>query len=206
MYASMENVFVSIAKGEGNGNMKESLFKMTKAEQVVLESFLQARNNALLFGKCNFDKNGKCTVFEPDSGRPIPMGDGIIAQIERFASRYVFSKLSVNVFNTAINQMVEKTAKTTGNSIVFLCNQKMWQMVNDTLREYLRDWKTNGTFLYSKAAGGDVKVGATYSSYEYAGNTVTFQVDKSLTMWYPDKAYGLFLDLTADKTTGQPAI
>jgi 2',3'-cyclic-nucleotide 2'-phosphodiesterase (5'-nucleotidase family) len=128
--------------------------------------------------------------------------DGIIAQIERFASRYVFSKLSVNVFNTAINQMVEKTAKTTGNSIVFLCNQKMWQMVNDTLREYLRDWKTNGTFLYSKAAGGDVKVGATYSSYEYAGNTVTFQVDKSLTMWYPDKAYGLFLDLTADKTTG----
>jgi phosphoribosylformylglycinamidine (FGAM) synthase-like amidotransferase family enzyme len=79
MYASMENVFVSIAKGEGNGNMKESLFKMTKAEQVVLESFLQARNNALLFGKCNFDKNGKCTVFEPDSGRPIPMGRFYVA-------------------------------------------------------------------------------------------------------------------------------
>ena len=205
-YAAMEDVFISIGKGDGNGKVKETIFKMNKKEKDVLESFLFARNNALLFGKCNFTKEGKCTVHDPHTGRPIPMGDGIISQIERFASRYVFSKLTVNVFDTAILQMNEKAAKPMGNHYVFVCNERMLQLVQTTLREYLRDWQTAGTFLFSKAAGGDVEVGATYKSYEFMGNTITFQVDRALSREYGNKGYGLFLDLTADKTTGQPAI
>ncbi len=205
-YAAMEDVFISIGKGDGNGNMKETIFKMNKKEKDVMESFLFARNNALLFGKCNFDKNGKCTVTDPHTGRPIPMGDGIISQVERFAARYIFAKLTVNVFDTAIMQMNEKASKPMGNHYVFVCNERMFQMVQTTLREYLRDWQTTGTFLFSKAAGGDVEVGATYKSYEFMGNTITFQVDRALSREYPQKAYGLFLDLTADKTTGTPAI
>lgn len=205
-YAAMEDVFVSIGKGDGNGNLKETIFKMTTKEKNVMESFLFARNNAMLFGKCNFDKNGKCTVVDPHTGRPIPMGDGIISQVERFAARYVFSKLTVNVFDKAIMQMNEKAAKPMGNHYVFVCNERMFQLVQTTLREYLRDWQTTGTFLFSKAAGGDVEVGATYKSYEFMGNTITFQVDRALSREYPTKAYGLFLDLTADKATGTPAI
>ena len=205
-YAAMEDVFVSIGKGDGNGNLKETIFKMNKKEKDVLESFLFARNNALLFGKNNFDKNGKCTVIDPHTGRPIPMGDGIISQVERFAARYVFSKLTVNVFDTAIMQMNEKAAKPMGNTYVFVCNERMFQLVQTTLREYLRDWQTTGTFLFSKAAGGEVEVGATYKSYEFMGNVITFQVDRALSREYPGKAYGLFLDLTADKATGTPAI
>ena len=205
-YAAMEDIFISIGKGDGNGNMKETIFKMNKKEKDVLDSFLFARNNALLFGKCNFDKNGKCTVTDPHTNRPIPMGDGIISQVERFAARYVFSILTVNVFDTAIMQMNEKAAKPMGNHYVFVCNERMFQKVQTTLREYLRDWQTTGTFLFSKAAGGDVEVGATYKSYEFMGNTITFQVDRALSREYPGKAYGLFLDLTADKATGTPAI
>ena len=205
-YAAMEDIFISIGKGDGNGAMKETIFKMNKKEKDVLESFLFARNNALLFGKCNFDEHGKCTIHDPHTGRPIPMGDGIISQIERFASRYVFSRLTVNVFDTAILQMNEKAAKPMGNHYVFVCNERMLQLVQTTLREYLRDWQTAGTFLFSKAAGGDVEVGATYKSYEFMGNTITFQVDRALSREYGNKAYGLFLDLTADKTTGTPAI
>lgn len=205
-YAAMEDIFVSIGKGDGNGNLKETIFKMNKKEKDVMESFLHARNNALLFGKCNFDKNGKCTVVDPHTNRPIPMGDGIISQVERFAPRYIYSKLTVNVFDTAIIQMNEKAAKPMGNHYVFVCNERMMHQVQTTLREYLRDWKTVGTFLFSKAAGGDVEVGATYKSYEFMGNTITFQVDRALSREYPNKGYGLFLDLTADKSTGTPAI
>lgn len=205
-YGANEDVFISIGNGDGNGNVKETLFKMKKKEQDVLESFMFARNNALLFGKCNFDRNGKCKIHDPHTGRPIPMGDGLISQVERFATRYMFGTLTVNTFDTAILQMNAKAAKPLGNHYVFVCNTRMFQLVQTTLREYLRDWKTTGTFLFSQAAGGDVEVGATYKSYEFMGNTVTFQVDMALSREYPNKAYGLFLDMTADKSTGQPAI
>ena len=48
-----------------------------------------------------------------------------------------------------------------------------------------------GTYMYSKSAnkgqGGYVKVGATFDTYEYAGNQVSFVVDRALTREYPDK-------------------
>ena len=37
-------------------------------------------------------------------------------------------------------------------------------------------------------------------------NTITFKVDRALSREYGSKGYGVMLDLTADKATGQPAI
>lgn len=37
-------------------------------------------------------------------------------------------------------------------------------------------------------------------------NEVTFKVDKALTHEYGNKGYGVLIDLTADKVSGQPAI
>lgn len=37
-------------------------------------------------------------------------------------------------------------------------------------------------------------------------NEITFKVDRSLSREYGNRGYGIMLDLTADKTTGQPAI
>jgi hypothetical protein len=38
------------------------------------------------------------------------------------------------------------------------------------------------------------------------GNQVSFVVDRALTREYPNKGYGVCIDLTADKTSGTPAI
>lgn len=109
-----------------------------------------------------------------------------------------------------MGDMADKSQNDTGNHWVFICNRKLWHDINMVLGEYLANYRTDGTYMYSKAAnkgqGGYVKVGATFNAYEYAGNSVSFTVDRSLTREYPDKGYGVCIDLTADKTTGKPAI
>lgn len=132
--------------------------------------------------------------------------DGLIAQIERYANKYGFSKLTINAFDTMIETMRERAKEPTGNQFVFICNEKMWSMIQRTLREYLKDWKTNGVFFYSKKAGGMVEVGANFDTYNFAGNQLSFQVDRTLTYEYPDKAFGVCIDLTSDKSSGNPSV
>lgn len=55
----------------------------------------------------------------------IYIGDGIIPQVERFASKYAFTKLTIDVFNTALNSMVERATQPTGNKFIFICNERM---------------------------------------------------------------------------------
>lgn len=110
-----------------------------------------------------------------------------------------------------MNTMSEKAQSDTGNKYVIVCNSKFWQDIQSVLGEYLANFRTNGTYMYSKGAdkgrGGYVKVGATFNSYEYAGNTVSFTVDRALSREYGnEKGYALCLDLTADKTYNTPAI
>ena len=72
LFAAMEDTFISIGKGDGNGNLKETLYKMNKKEKDLLLSFLQVRNDGLLFNKTNVDPiTGKATITDPDTGRPI---------------------------------------------------------------------------------------------------------------------------------------
>ena len=54
----MENTFISLGKGEGNGNLKETIYKMDTTEKNLLKNFLEVRNNGLLFNRTNVDKNG----------------------------------------------------------------------------------------------------------------------------------------------------
>lgn len=109
-----------------------------------------------------------------------------------------------------MNDMADKAQSDTGNHLVFIVNRKLWQDVNTVLGEYLANYRTDGCYLYSKSAnkgmGGYVKVGATYDTYIYSGNEVSFIVDRALTREYPNKGYGVCIDLTADKTSGTPAI
>lgn len=102
--------------------------------------------------------------------------------------------------------MNEKAEQPTGNHYVFVVNEALWNQVNQTLGDWLAKFKTEGTYLYSKAANGYVDVGATFQSYQFAGNTVSFRVDRALTREYGSKGYGLCLDLTADKTSAEPPI
>ena len=205
-FAALEDVFIKTGKNEGKGTSTETIYKMKKKEKELLDSFLYSRNNALLFGKTNVDKNGKPTIFDSDTNRPIIIGDGIIAQIERYANKYAYAKLSINTFDTVMEHMRQKSKSSTGNAYTFVVNERLWNQIQRTLREYLKDWKTNGTFFYSVKANKNVSVGATFDSYMMGGNQLTFMVDKALSLEYPDKGYGLVIDLTADATSSTPAL
>jgi len=205
-FAIMEDVFIGLGKNKGAGDQTQTLYKMNKKEQELLENFMYVRNNALLFGKSNYDKNGKCTVTEPHTGRPIPMGDGIIAQVERYANKYAYATMSANVMDTVMEYMRQKSRKSDGNQYVFIVNEKMWSQIQKTLREYLKAWQPTNAVFFSQKAGGYVHVGATFASYEFGGNQISFKVDKALTIEYPNKGYGICIDLTADLTTGTPAL
>lgn len=129
----------------------------------------------------------------------------IIPQIERFATKYVFNKLTTRIFEGAMNEMATKSDEPTGNSWVFICNTKMWQAVQRTMATWIRDWKTTGCFVWSQGAKDYVDLGATYQSYEFTGNKMIFRLDRSLDLEFPKKAYGIFLDLTTD-SNGTPGV
>lgn len=209
-YSAMEDQFIKVSKGEGAGK-EEQIFKLNKPEKDLLDNFQTVKNNHLLSGKTTMDSNGKCTVLTED-GRPLIAGDGVIPQVERFASKYKFAKLNIGVINTMLEQMAQKAVNPTGNTFTIMVNDRLWGMVNSTLASFLKDWGSVPTMLYSKAANSMVKadnalkVGATFVSYEVSGNTVTFMVDRALSKEYPTKAYGLCLDMTPDATINQPAI
>lgn len=74
----------------------------------------------------------------------------------------------------------------------------MMTQVQRVMAAWLRDWKTDGSFIWSKGTNGYVKVGTTFDSYTWNGNTVTFKLDRSLDLEFPTKAYGFFIDLTTD--------
>lgn len=205
-FAIMEDIFIGLGQNKGAGDQSQVLYKMKKKEVELLENFMFARNNALLFGKTNYDVNGKCTVTEPHTGRAIPMGDGIIAQIERYAQKYAYAQMSSNVMDTVMETMRQKSKKSDGNQYVFIVNEKMWSQIQRTLRTYLKEWQPVAPIFFSQKAGGNVQVGATFDSYKQGGNQISFKVDKALTLEYPDKGYGICIDLTADLTTGTPAL
>ena len=79
----MEQVFIQIGKGQQD----DPVYQMNTAEKDCLDTFMAARNQALVWGKANVDENGKPKIYEDETGRPIISGDGIVAQIERFASK-----------------------------------------------------------------------------------------------------------------------
>ena len=49
--------------------------------------------------------------------RPIYISDGLIPQVEAFASKYAYNKLTINVFKTALSALIEKATKPTGNHL-----------------------------------------------------------------------------------------
>lgn len=210
LYAIQENVFMSIADDKDQ-TKSEGVYKMLKKEKELLDTFMYAMNTGLTFNKGNIDVNGKATISEPETGRPIYIGEGLIPQIEAAANKYCYSnRPNLQLFNMIMSDMADKAQSDTGNKFIFIVNRKMWNDLQMTLGEYLANYRTDGTYMYSKSAnkglGGYVKVGATFDTYEYAGNQVSFVVDRALTREYPTKGYGVCIDLTADKTSGTPAI
>ena len=66
--------------------------------------------------------------------------------------------------------------------------------------------KCDQQYLYSQFEQKHVKVGATYGAFEFGGNTVVFRVDRALSNEWPNKGYGILVDMTSDKATGMAPV
>lgn len=212
LYAAQEDQFIKIGEGKDQGSLSETIYRLDKMEKTLLENFLFVRNSGLLFNKSNIDeKTGKATIVDPDTNREIIIGDGMLPQVERFASKYAYGKLTLEVLNTVLHTMNDKAENPQGNNYLFICNEKFWNDLQMTLGDYLAKYHTDGAFMWSqranKGTGAYVQVGSTYDSYVFGGNKIQFNVDRTFSREFgQDKGYALCLDLTADSTSNQPPI
>lgn len=197
-YSLMEDKLISISKGEGNGQAKEVLFNFPAFDETIHKNFMAAREGELLFGKSTVDVNGNSTWISRSTGRPIMGGDGLIAQVSRFASKYAANNFTVNTFQQIITQMVSKCDNPEGNVFMFICNPQLFGIVQRVLFDYLAHYRTDGAWLWSKE-NGKIKVGATFNSYSYMNNTIVFKMDRTLEREYK-YPFGLCLDLTSGST------
>ena len=111
-YALMEDTFIKISRGDANG---DKVYRLEPMKKNLIENFLYARENMLLMAKGNVGVDGKATISDRATGRPIYIGDGVIPQVERFASKYSANKVTINTFQQFISTMVEKAEKPTDN-------------------------------------------------------------------------------------------
>lgn len=172
-YALMEDTFIKIGQGKDQGCLTEKIYKLDPMKKNLIENFLYARENMILLAKGNIGVDGKATISDKTSQRPIPIGDGMIPQIERFASKYAANRVTINTFHTIISTMVEKAEKTAGNHFCFMVNERMWAIVQRVLGDYLASRHTDGAYLWSRGGEGKyIKVGATFDAYEW-GKRIT---------------------------------
>lgn len=201
-YAIREDMYIETAKGK---NSRE-YFKMNKKEKECLDWFLQTRENDCLFSETNYDVNGKC-LLQDDDGQDIPMGDGVIPQIERSCDKFAFANFSSDVLDRVMTTMREKSDEPIGNMYAVVCNERMYDLFGKVMKEdYRFNSPNDATYFYSKHKGDRIKVGAHYDSYTFQGNTISFMPNRALSQEYPDHAYGIFLDTGVDLVTGRPNI
>ena len=118
-YLALEDAFVKIAQEKDNGQRSEYLFKMPGRKKLLLDNFMEARNNGLMWQKTTMDVNGKCTLHDRQ-GRELICGDGIMPQYFRYASKYNYSKMSMNVMSEAMNALAQKCENPIGNTLINL--------------------------------------------------------------------------------------
>ena len=204
-YEALEETFIKLSRGSDANGWESKIFAWPDKKKVLLDNFMQARNNGMLWQHTTMDENGKATLTDR-KGRPIIAGDGIIPQINRFASKFSYSKMSVSLLNDMVLNLSQKCKSVQGNTFAFVVNEKLYADLQNVLSELLLQHRADGAYVWSKASNGHVKVGATYDAYTFLSNEVIFHVDRALSIEYGDKGYGILVDLTADKASGRPAI
>ena len=204
-YAASQEFYVERGSKSENGKLEYEYFRLQKLEKDVLESYLWARENHLLFGETNFDANGKCTM-QDEKGQDIPIGDGVIKQIERFCEKFAYAELSTRWLEDIMASMREKSPNSIGNTYAFVVNERLYDQVGRLLRDDLRFKSDTGDYYWTNNAGNKIKVGAHYDSYTFQGNTIVFMVDKILSDEYPFSGYGFCINVGVDQTTSNSGI
>lgn len=166
-YLALEDNFVRVAQEKGNGS-KAYYFKMPGMDKVLLDNYMAARNNGMMWQKSTMDANGKCLIQDRQK-RDLVAGDGIVPQITKYASKYNYSRFSLNVLTEAMQAMSLKAENPVGNVWAFTVNMPLYHQFQREAPAFLRDNKVDQQYLYSKIEGKNIKIGATYSAYEFGG-------------------------------------
>lgn len=204
-YETFEQAFIKLSKGSDANGWEDKIFRWPEKKKLLLNNFMAARNQSMLWQHTTMDENGKSTITDRQ-GRPVIAGDGAIPQINRYASKFNYTKLTTSLLNQILLNLSMKCDDVTGNDFIFIVNSKLWNDLQNSMSEFLLRHHCDEAFIYSKASNGYVKLGATYNAYEFAGNKVTFVIDRALDLEYSTKGYGVLIDLTGDKASGRPAV
>lgn len=204
-YEAFEEAFIKLSRGSDANGWEDKIFRWPDKKKILLSNFMAARNQSLLWQHTTMDENGKPTITDRE-GRPIVAGDGIIPQLNRYASKFNYTKLTISLLNEMMLNLSMKCNDVIGNNYAFIVNTHLWNDLQNTMSEFLANHRTDAAYVYSKSSNGMVKAGATYNSYEFGGNSVLFSVDRALDLEYPTKGFGIIVDLTGDKESGRPAI
>lgn len=191
-YANMRQIYYRVGK-EAAGNAE--LIRFPEMDQNLWNQFLATRAGNTTWSVCNYDENGKCLDQEED-GRDLPMGDGFVTQFGRYCDRmqYHDGQIEIEDLDDVIYAVCDKTGKTTGNTIAFIVNRRLWKSIQRCLRAEAKAWYPNTGQMFLRPDGTGLKFGNHFESYTANKNTVTFMPDDSLTQMYPDRGFGMALD------------
>ena len=115
-YLAMEDNFVKVSQEKDNGSRSSYLFKMPGRKKLLQDSFMEAKNNMAMWAKSTMDENGRCKL-QDRQGRDLICGDGLMNQYFRYASKYNYAKLSMNVMSEAMSALAQKSENPTGNTL-----------------------------------------------------------------------------------------
>lgn len=111
-YLAMEDNFIKVSQEKDNGHRSDYLFKMPGRKKLLLDNFMEARNNGLMWQKSTMDEKGKCVV-QDRKGRDLIAGDGLMTIYMRYASKYNYAKFSLNVLTEAMGALAMKCEEAT---------------------------------------------------------------------------------------------
>jgi hypothetical protein len=117
-----------------------------------LESYLWARENHLLFGETNFG-----VLCKTKKGQDIPIGDGVIKQIERYCEKFAYSVLTTRWLEDIMASM--RSANSIGNTYAFVVNERLYDQLGRLLKDDLRfNANANGEYYWTNNGGSKIKV------------------------------------------------
>lgn len=201
------------AKNLTSGQDKAMIYRMGSIEKQVTDDFLMKAATELTIGRSTMDEATGRPMLQVNGSEDIISGDGIVAQFERHANwiDYPSNGFSTAHLDTAIEWISEKTGKSEGNHLVFAVNRQLSREKNRVLKQSLGAFQSaDATYFWTRdlaavhsAVGSsgvkrqklpnEIAVGATFNTYIYAGNVVTFIEDPALTHHYQN-GYGILLD------------
>jgi len=218
--ATEERYFISdddLKKSERFSGGSFKIFQFPKIEQLVLDTFIQRTNGFMLWGRSTMNPTTGRSYLQLQDGQDIPIGSGLIQQVEDFAYTidYTQGNMSVRHMQMALNHIIERRGKSVDNHITCLCTRKFYNDVAAVLKSELFATNPYGMWFYTKDAvqptdsvtgkpsnklkyygklPNELSVGATFNTYIYQGNTINFIVEEELTKYKQGRGYAIFMD------------